>query len=100
MLFLKLELEVKKFLQKFGAQWKWETTYECSPKGMIWLPWLPTSVVVQVLHKSQQILHCLLEDKLTEERFSFSANYGLHTMEDRKNLWHGLAQLNVGIQEP
>lgn len=45
---------------------------------------------VQILHTTEQFIHCKVEDIAGNFEFLFTAVYGLHTIEDRKSLWNGL----------
>ena len=78
--FALLETRVKhhnkvKIQRKFGNQWKWETNYESSPKGRIWLAWDPSSLSLQVLQKSVQVIHCEIKSKTRSLHIGLSVVY-------------------------
>lgn len=86
--FALLETRVKqqnklKIQKKFGVQWNWDTNYEHSPKGRIWLAWDPNSLFLKIVHKSTQLIHCEIKSKTRSIHIGLTVVYGLHTVEDR-----------------
>lgn len=97
-----LETRVKahnkdRVVKKFGNSWSWVHNYEASSRGRIWIAWNPSTVSVQILLKTAQIVHCRVGDK---QAGTVTVVYGLHTMDDQKSLWVDLGNLDKSIQEP
>ncbi|XP_062080440.1 uncharacterized protein LOC133785203 [Humulus lupulus] len=69
--------------------------YYTSPviEGRILLIWRKVFVKVSVLEENAQFVHCLV--KMTGHKSSFNITfvYGRNTLEERKALWNGLAQI-------
>ena len=53
----------------------------------IWVTWNPNSVKVTLLKESKQLIHVLVEDLYLNKVFELSFVYGLHTSQERKDLW-------------
>ncbi|XP_057248965.1 uncharacterized protein LOC130590509 [Beta vulgaris subsp. vulgaris] len=90
----------EKIHKKFGNQWKWESNYDSSNKGRIWLAYDPSCIVLQLLQKSSQLIHCELKDKSIGTHIGLIAVYGMHTIEDRKALWPELLNINYQMSIP
>ncbi|XP_062113940.1 uncharacterized protein LOC133824943 [Humulus lupulus] len=62
-------------------------------EGRILIIWWKVFVKVSVLEENSQFVHCLV--KMTGHKSSFNITfvYGRNTLEERKALWHGLAQI-------
>lgn len=83
--------------RKFGRHWDWVHNYEHSEKGRIWLGWQPGVVKVRVISCHEQVIHCEILDHNGDFLFNFSAVYGLHTLNDRKQLWGQLARISGSV---
>ncbi|PHU25494.1 hypothetical protein BC332_03826 [Capsicum chinense] len=76
---------------------EWENNYAANGKGRIWLLWNPGNVQVTVLHTENQIIHSFIIDHSKSHLIAFSAIYELHTIEERKELWASIENLESSI---
>ena len=92
------ERNKSRILQTFGPSWSWVDNYIANVRGRIWLGWNSSEVSVQVSSVAEQFIHCQLVAGLFQ--CALTVVYGLHTVDDRKGLWTGLAGLvnSVGSQ--
>ncbi|KAF3625162.1 hypothetical protein FXO38_29886 [Capsicum annuum] len=79
---------------------EWENNYAANGKGRIWLLWNPGNVQVTVLHTENQIIHSFIIDHSKSHLIAFSAIYELHTIEERKELWASIENLESSIHNP
>lgn len=54
----------------------------------------PSMLILQVVQKITQFVHCIIDDKVVGHRIGFTIVYGLHTVQDRKTLWPDLLCIN------
>ena len=93
---LETRVKIAKFPRlssKLGRHWSWENNYSLNPRGRIWLGWQQSEVDLSILHTHEQFLYCVIRDRTGDISFFFTAVYGLHTIETRKDLWHSLVLL-------
>ncbi|XP_019244329.1 PREDICTED: uncharacterized protein LOC109224197 [Nicotiana attenuata] len=88
----------KDIQRKTGNEWKIEDNYEYAPNGRIWLMWKEVDVNVTVLEKTEQLIHCYVQDKNSAFTCYITYVYGLHTVQHRKSLWGNLK--NVQLNDP
>ncbi|XP_056688426.1 uncharacterized protein [Spinacia oleracea] len=81
-------------MNKFGHSWAWENNYLHCPRGRIWLGWQTNCVTVKVVRCNTQFIQCEVIDQQCVHCFFFTAGYGLHTIDDRKSLWHDLGDIS------
>ena len=91
--------KASKIKNKMGNKWCWRDNYSCSPRGRIWVGWLSQFHKVQVLHIHAQFIHCRVETA-DKPYFFFTAVYGLHTVEDRRDLWRELLHISGMLSSP
>lgn len=91
---------VAKIRKRFGIDWQWEDNNDFSPRGRIWFGWRPGEVKVQVLSKSEQVIVMEVENLIGSVKFHIAAVYGLHTVQDRKELWRELLNQTVECHDP
>lgn len=83
----------QKFIQSTFPDWNAVANYEFAELGRIWVVWTP-SVVVTVLHKSSQMITCLVKLPHVETSFVVSFVYAVNCRIGRRALWSDLAQLS------
>ncbi|XP_021860628.2 uncharacterized protein [Spinacia oleracea] len=88
-----------KIQKKFGSLWQWDFNYSHSPRGRIWLGWKHAVVTVQILQKTEQMIHTLVTAKSGQFSTYFTPVYGLHTIDTRKPLWVDLTNLGSVITD-
>lgn len=66
----------------------------------MWIVWNPAAVTLQIIHKSTQLIHCYVRDKQNGDQWLLYVVYGLHIVEDRRNLWLQLSTFDKNIAEP
>lgn len=76
-----------KVIQKVAPRWKYEGNYEMTEKGGIWILWDCQYVECEVVSKTDQYIHSKVKIKSSGLQFSFVAIYGLHTINDRVQMW-------------
>ncbi|XP_056688387.1 uncharacterized protein [Spinacia oleracea] len=85
---------------KFGPTWTWDDNYLFSPRGRIWLAWHHADITIQIIQKTEQLIHCWVQLKNGKAAFFLTVVYGLHTVDTRKHLWHDLSLLAHSITSP
>lgn len=74
-------------MKKFGPNWAREDNYVCSPRGKIWIGWLHKEINIQVIDKTEYVIHYLVHSKNGNFTAYFTVVYGLHTVDDRAPMW-------------
>ena len=100
-LFRLLETRVKadnfgKVFPRICSKWSVVTNYTCHKGGRIWLVWLPSRFVVDVILSHAQLIHCKVMQKGTGKVFRLTIVYGFNSAEERK-LFGEYWKLSVGI---
>ncbi|XP_070037184.1 uncharacterized protein [Nicotiana tomentosiformis] len=90
------ETNANQILKKVAAGWRCVTNYETNGKGRIWVIWDPNILQFNEMVKSNQLIHGKVFIGALKLQFYFTAIYGLHTIEDRKILWHELEVIHSG----
>lgn len=72
-----------------------ESNYSFCARGRIWLGWKPDIVDLTILHIIEQFIHCEISNLVNNTIFRFTVVYGLHTIDDKKQLWSGLGNINA-----
>ncbi|XP_023638041.1 uncharacterized protein LOC111830437 [Capsella rubella] len=91
-----LETKVKdskasNIVQKVFSTWNMVSNYEFSRLGRIWVVW-SGKVKLQVLHKSSQLITCLIQLPNLDEDFVCSFIYASNLEVERKDLWQDIKQ--------
>lgn len=79
--------------RKLGRNWTWVTNYNFSHKGRIWVGWQSTEVDVRVISTHEQFIHLHISTKQQTWMAFVTVVYGLHSVEDRKDLWSQLTNI-------
>lgn len=82
----------QKFIQSTFPGWNAVANYENADLGRIWVVWDP-SVVVTVLHKSAQMVSCVVKSPQLEEEIVVSFVYALNCRNGRRELWNDMVTL-------
>lgn len=83
--------------KKFGSKWCWQCNYGYSPKGRIWVGWHSDKVDVTICQVHLQFIHLSVASKNSSFHCMCTLFYGMHTLEDRKDLWRALNTLNIQL---
>lgn len=74
--------------------------YDSAVNGRIWGCWDPTLVDLIVVSKSDQVIHCAVTEKHSQEFFFCSIVYAHNEKEERRSLWAILVEFSCSIQQP
>jgi len=72
------EKNVNKVAGKTFPGWVWQHNFEYNVKGRIWVAWRPNSYTVQVLLRTEQLIHCYATQLSTNRKFYITFVYGLN----------------------
>ncbi|XP_070002870.1 uncharacterized protein [Nicotiana sylvestris] len=90
---------VAKVRAKFSREWKVYSDETINERGWIWILWKEQLVQVNIILFSDQLVHCKVKDKSTQNTFDITFVYGKNTIAERRNLWGQLRQIQSNIQE-
>ena len=79
--------------------WQWQHNFECNPRGRIWIAWRPNFYRIQVLKKTDQLMHCCATQMLSQKHFYITYVYGLNHDHQRTPLWNDLITLGQNMNE-
>lgn len=85
--------------KKFGNQWRWTDNHSTSPRGRIWIGWLYSEVDITVIQVHEQFIHTSITCKQSQQNLHVTFAYGLHTVEDRREMWSKFQSLTDGLQD-
>ncbi|XP_048492374.1 uncharacterized protein LOC125493253 [Beta vulgaris subsp. vulgaris] len=88
-----------KVFARFGGMWSIATNYQCHKGGRIWLLWLPSKFVVNIIECTSQFIHCDVLQLNSGKKWFVTMVYGLNDSKDRKQLWEGLKKLSKNVNE-
>jgi len=86
---IKVENDSKIAARAF-PRWKWENNSTLQIKGRIWIAWHPKMYELQVLHKTDQIMHCYAIQMTTHKKFYITFVYGINHDHHRQSMWANL----------
>ncbi|XP_075078411.1 uncharacterized protein LOC142164323 [Nicotiana tabacum] len=78
--------------------WSWCHNATNSCKGRLWVIWNPKSISFTVIESIAQIIHGQVKIVHSNKEFQFTAVYGLHTVQDRKDMWSSLRNIEKQIK--
>ena len=90
---LETRIRSKKFAKvcaRFGGMWSVATNYHYHKGGRIWLLWLPSKFVVNILEFSTQYIRCYVVQISSGKRWFVTMVCGSNDGTDRKQMWEGL----------
>ncbi|XP_060210733.1 uncharacterized protein LOC132637696 [Lycium barbarum] len=80
----------QRIIKKVVPGWEAVFNYQQGDKGRVWLLWNASVCDFTMIQVHEQFIHGLVRVYGSNECFNFTAVYGLHTIPDRKALWHEL----------
>ncbi|KAJ8436135.1 LOW QUALITY PROTEIN: hypothetical protein Cgig2_033630 [Carnegiea gigantea] len=90
---IKMENDSKIAARAFPG-WNWDNNSTPNIKGRIWIACHPRPYEVQVLEKSDQILHCHMVQLNTHKKFFLTFVYGMNHNHQRTFMWEDLLNLS------
>lgn len=94
------EHQVARVLKIFTPGWTKLDNYAGSNKARIQIIWDPQVIECEPLEINEQYIYSELRITSLNCKFSFTAIYGLHTIEARRSLWGKLRLIDSGQQGP
>ncbi|XP_070008101.1 uncharacterized protein [Nicotiana sylvestris] len=99
-----LETKIKprsviKVKEKFNREWKVYSDEAINERGRIWILWKDQLVQVNIAIASDQLVHCKVRDKSTQNTFEVTFVYGKNIVAERRNLWDQLRSIQNNIQK-
>ena len=77
---------VEKITRTAFPGWHWYHNFDLNVKGCIWMAWNPSSYNVQLLLKTDQLIHCYVTQLHTQRKFYITFVYGMNQEKLRKAL--------------
>ncbi|XP_057953951.1 uncharacterized protein LOC131148242 [Malania oleifera] len=97
----KLSMEsLEKMMNKVFLSWNQVNNFDLHEVGRISILWIPLKVKLQVHHKSEQAIHCLVKCQVTSNECLLSFIYGFNTIVARRPLWMDIIHTGSGISGP
>lgn len=90
---------VNKIVDRKFYGWSWYSNHASHHAGRILILW-KSSMKVQILHSTAQVVHCSIQCKLSNKVFDATFVYGLHSIADRKPLWLSISQIAANVTGP
>ena len=84
---------VDKVAGKTFPRWLWQSNFEHDAKGWIWIAWKLSSYNVQILMKTDKLIHCYATQHSTNKKFYVTFVYGMNQKRMRMPLWLDLQAL-------
>lgn len=85
---------------KLFRQWEWFSNVEsCSKNCRIVVGWDPNCFEVMKLFETEQVIHCLVKQKSSQEHFYCSFTYAANGHIPRRLLWHSLMVFKLLVNE-
>ncbi|KAJ8419453.1 hypothetical protein Cgig2_030899 [Carnegiea gigantea] len=99
-----LETKVKvKNIEKVAASifhgWNWVHNFSLNATGRIWVAWHPRAFDLEVLHLSEQFIHCRVIQLSTQRKFTVAFVYGFNQEHLRGQLWSDLFSISQNMTD-
>jgi len=95
----KIKMGKENQIQKFMLPlWEFTTNNKCDGFNRIWVAWNPNKIKVRVLKETRQLIHLNVLDIQLNKYSEITYVYGLHTSNERKNLWKDLCSIASSSQ--
>ncbi|XP_019258106.1 PREDICTED: uncharacterized protein LOC109236386 [Nicotiana attenuata] len=94
------EAKAEKIITKILPGWKWCHNVSNTCKGRIWVLWNPNIVQFTMTGSYAQLIHGTVKNFKSIIEFQFSTIYGLHNINDRKELWEMIRIIEKQVKEP
>jgi len=96
----KIRLEnSNKVAARVFPQWRWENNSTPSVKGRVWVAWHPQIYDLQVLQKTDQLIHCHATQLSSMNKFYITFVYGMNHADQRQSLWKNLLDISLQMTE-
>ncbi|KAK6128535.1 hypothetical protein DH2020_037721 [Rehmannia glutinosa] len=95
-----VEATLPKFIRTWFDGWKYTCNFHTHPNGRILVLWNPTTVILEELDISPQVIHCSITGKVSSVSLLASFIYGYHTVGSRKPLWDNLISFGENCSLP
>ncbi|XP_019265727.1 PREDICTED: uncharacterized protein LOC109243273 [Nicotiana attenuata] len=92
--------KAEQVIRKITPGWAYLDNYEHSSKERIWLLWDTNEIECKEVSSTAQTIHTVVYIRRLDMRFTFTAVYGLHSIEDRRSMWSELTRLHSIQQGP
>ena len=80
--------------------WKTENNFQLNPNGRILVFWKEDRVLLEVIEKTDQIIHCLVTCKISAKKFHLSFVYAFNSRMGRRPLWDNICRFNSSSGMP
>ncbi|XP_057485879.1 uncharacterized protein LOC130772160 [Actinidia eriantha] len=80
--------------------WKSENNFELNPHGRILILWKEDKATLEIMEKSDQVIHCLVTCKTSSIKFHLSFVYAFNTIVGRRPLWDNLRRFGSDCVVP
>ena len=87
-------------LRKKFKFWKSENNFELNPHGRILILWKEDKATLEIMEKSDQVIHCLVTRKSSSIKFHLSFVYAFNTIVGRRPLWDNLRRFGSDCVGP
>ncbi|KAF5203600.1 hypothetical protein FRX31_006814 [Thalictrum thalictroides] len=77
--------------------WNGVTNNSKDHRGRIWILWDIKCMKVDVMHMTDQVIHCKVEDLIAKNKYVLSVVYARNIRKDRSSLWTELQQFSKGL---
>ncbi|XP_075108980.1 uncharacterized protein LOC142180803 [Nicotiana tabacum] len=94
------ECKDRQVINKIVPNWEGISNISLNNKGRIWLLWDPKVAIVKEINMHSQYIQAEIKCATNAMTYHFIAVYGLHIVQDRKELWRKLREIENKQQEP
>ena len=79
--------------------WRWDNNTTPHIKGRLWIAWHPQKYDLQVMQKTDQIIHCYATQLSTLKKFFITFVYGMNHAYQRQPMWESLLDISHHMNE-
>ncbi|GFY88190.1 hypothetical protein Acr_06g0001300 [Actinidia rufa] len=79
--------------KKFKA-WKVDNNFQLNPNGRTLVFWREDRVILEVIEKTEQVMHCLVTCKISSKKNHLSFIYAFNTVVGRRPLWDNIRRFD------
>ena len=80
--------------------WRVEDNFQLNPNGRILILWKEDKVNMDIIEKTDQVIHCLATCKSSSIKFHISFVYAFNSIVGRRPLWDNLRRFNSSVELP
>lgn len=92
--------KVQKFINNKLKGWKFVDNSDCAHGGRIFVLWNPALVDLVLLQKQGQVVHCLVNCRISSTTMRVSFIYAANSLVIRRDLWQNLLEYGEQLEEP